>query len=336
MYRENRWFKKGLNFRDQAFPDKQKALEAVKKALNSYIKKKSSKTCRPEVMFSEWKASILDTVKNKLENFGPYDFNCILSKPAVKEEIIRLQEKYVFVPTDKASKNVSLVCKKFYVQLLHDEINSSTYQLATETEEEIILRHADFLKSHGIKIKSENRKLPYLYGTTKMHKDPIKFRFITSGRNSSLQQSIAVGLCLKMCLKVAKNYSKYTNNFHRRNDFYVIDNNSDVLDFMFENNFISGNKSICTFDFSTLFTSIPHNQLKENLTKFVNRIFDIKEKNFVVCNEYLKNAYFSDSNNLNKSYLRFNKDEFLECIYKYIFLLIMRMLNIIIVFIDKL
>jgi hypothetical protein len=308
--------KKGLNYRDQTAPNKQKAQEAVKKALNSYIKKKSSKNCRPEVMFSEWKANILETVENKLENFGPYDFNSILSKPAVKEEIMRLQEKYVFVPTDKASKNVSLICKKLYVQLLHEEINSNTYQLSTETEEEIIQRHADFLKSHGIKIKSENRKLPYLYGTTKMHKDPIKFRFITSGRNSSLQQlSVAVGLCLKASLKVAKNYSNYSNNFHRRNDFYVIDNNSDVLDFMFENNFISGSKSISTFDFSTLFTSIPHYQLKDNLTKFVNRVFDIKDKNFVVCNEYLKNAYFSDCINVNKSYLKFSKDELLECIY---------------------
>ena len=97
-------------------------------------------------MFSEWRACIVETeLENKLENLGLYDFNCILSKSAVKEEIIRLQEKYVFVPTDKANKNVSLICKKFYVQLLHDEINSDTYQLSTETEDEIILRHADFL-----------------------------------------------------------------------------------------------------------------------------------------------------------------------------------------------
>ena len=33
------------------------------------------------------------------------------------------------------------------------------------------------------------------------------------------------------------------------------------------------------------------------------------------CNEYLKNAYFSNCINVNKSYLRFSKDELLECIY---------------------
>ena len=193
------------------------------------------------------------------------------------------------MPTDKADKNVSLVCKKFYVQLLQEEINSNTFLITDEIEEDIILRHEHFLNSHGIKMKPENRKLPFLYGTTKMHKDPTQFRFITSARNTSLQQlSQAVGLCLKGCLKVAKNYSNYSNKFHQRNDFYVIDNNSSVLEFMFENNLISSNKSISTFDFSTLFTKIPHDKLKDNLTKFVDRIFEIKKKQFIVCNASFK------------------------------------------------
>ena len=62
---------------------------------------------------------------------------------------------------------------------------------------------------------------------------------------------------------------------------------------MFENNFMYG-KKISTFDFSILFTSIPHQQLKDNLSKFVNIIFEIKNKQLIVCNEYFKNSYFSD------------------------------------------
>ena len=149
-----------------------------------------------------------------------------------------------------------------------------------------------------------------------LHKRPIKFCFITAGRNSSLKQlSVIVGLCLQRGLKVAKNHSNYVNRFYSRNDFYVIESNKDILDFMFENNFRYGRKSISTFDFSTLFTSIPHHQLKDNLTKFVNRIFEIKDKKYIVCNEYLKNAFFSDSTKLSKSYIKFTKEEFLSCIY---------------------
>ena len=149
----------------------------------------------------------------------------------VKNELKRLQEKYVFVPTDKAKNNVSLVCKKFYDQLLHDEISSDTYQLSTESEADIINRHSDFLKEHGIKLKSENEKLPIIYTVQlklEMHKDAMKFRFITAGSNSSLKQiSVLVGYCLQKCLKVAKNHFDYINRFYPRNDFYVIDSNKD-------------------------------------------------------------------------------------------------------------
>ena len=128
-----------------------------------------------------------------------------------------------------------------------------------------------------------------------MHKNPIKFRFITSGRDSSLKQlSVAIGLCLQ-----------YSNFFHRRNDFYVIDNNQDVLDFMFSSNLEPGRKSVSTFDFSTLYTSIPHDQLKCNLRQFVERIFSIKDKKYMVCNLFNKCAYFSDSDNIPKSYIVF-------------------------------
>jgi len=38
----------------------------------------------------------------------------ILKQTSIIEELDRLQEKYVFVPTDKASNNISVVCKEFY------------------------------------------------------------------------------------------------------------------------------------------------------------------------------------------------------------------------------
>ena len=148
-----------------------------------------------------------------------------------------------------------------------------------------------------------------------MHKTPVKFRFITSGKNRSLTQlSVAVGLCLQRGLRIAKNHSKYSNKFHKRNDFYVIDSSQDVLDFMFQNNLCQGSKSITTFDFSTLYTSIPHVQLKSNLLKFVNRIFSIKDKKYIVCNLYNKCAYFSDSDSISRSYIKFSKSSLIECI----------------------
>ena len=169
------------------------------------------------------------------------------------EELSRLKRKYVFVPTDKADNNVSIICKKFYVQSIKNEVNSQTYNISSESVDSIIDRHEVFLKEHGIKLISENKRLSYLYGISKMYKDPIKFRYITSGAQSSLKQlSVTVGLILQRCLKIAKNHSAYHNRYYPRNDFYVIDSNSDVLQFMFNSNLYSGYKSLTTFNFSTL------------------------------------------------------------------------------------
>ena len=308
--------KKGLNYRDQAPPSKRKAFAAVKDALDNYVKKHSSRNSKPVEMFAEWKHTVLDLVRSKLDQFPAFDYNSVLSKPDVIDYLRQLQCKYVFIPTDKAANNVSIVCKKFYVQLIRDEILSNTYELSSESVDEIISRHEKFLLEHGIKLHPDNKCLPYLYATTKMHKNPVKFRFITSGAQSSLKQlSIAVGLVLQKGLKVAKNNSLYVNNFYPRNDHYVIDSNSDVLDFMFDNNLYSGRKGLTTFDFSTLYTSIPHFQLKDNLSKFVDRIFDIKCKQFVVCNTFLKSAYFTDSVTVNKSCVKFSKQSLLDCIF---------------------
>ena len=80
------------------------------------------------------------------------------------------------------------------------------------------------------------------------------FRFITSGAACSLQQlSKYVGICPQFLLHSAKNRSLYDNKFHSRNDFYVIDNNETVIDFIYANNLRMGSKSINTCDFSTLY-----------------------------------------------------------------------------------
>ena len=64
----------------------------------------------------------------------------------------------------------------------------------------------------------------------------------------------------------------------------------------------------------TLHTSIPHPQLKDNLNNFLNRIFDIKSKCFIVCNLFSKCVYFSDSNSISKSCIKFTLESLLECL----------------------
>ena len=66
--------------------------------------------------------------------------------------------------------------------------------------------------------------------------------------------------------------------------------------------------------YTYLYTSIPHQQLKDNLSKFVERVFTFKDKEYIVPNLYTRKAYFSTSSCKDKK-VCFSKDDILECLF---------------------
>ena len=138
-------------------------------------------------------------VEEKLQKVKGYKCNNILSKRGVKQELSKLKEQFVFVPMDKAAKNVSLVCKKFYLETMTNEIeDSTTFEMVSNNIDEFL---QDLVATYG---KKNTPNLPFLYATTKMHKTPIKFRYITTERDTYFSdQSVAVGKCLNLLMKTA-------------------------------------------------------------------------------------------------------------------------------------
>ena len=148
-----------------------------------------------------------------------------------------------------------------------------------------------------------------------MHKLPIGFRYITAGIDTVLQNlSIDVSKCLKLLLKVA-----YKANDYKINDInkctFIIDNRDKVINSMEMSNSSQNTKHKCisTWDFSTLYTKIPHDQLINNVSSFINDIFKcVKDKNYITCPKGIKGAYFNKSrNNTNRC---FNKEQLVEAV----------------------
>ena len=46
----------------------------------------------------------------------------VLKQQSVIDELNQLQEKYVFVPRDKAANNISVICKQFYIKTMLNEL----------------------------------------------------------------------------------------------------------------------------------------------------------------------------------------------------------------------
>ena len=111
-----------------------------------------------------------------------------------------------------------------------------------------------------------------------MHKNPPKQRFITWGPSTSLEGiSKVIILCLKRLLQYAKSGAKYCHAYKPYNTFFIMDNREEVINFLTTSNFrrnCGGAKSVCAYDFSNLYTSIPHQKLKMNIRKFINEVFD--------------------------------------------------------------
>ena len=102
-------------------------------------------------------------------------------------------------------------------------------------------------------------------------------------------------MCLKRLLKYAKSGAKYSSKYKPYNIYFIVEERQDVVDFLTTSNFhrkFGGAKSIRTYDFSNLYTSIPHDQLKKNIQQFVNEVFDASGKLFI--NVKNDKAYLSD------------------------------------------
>ena len=130
----------------------------------------------------------------------PYDTiptGKVLQNADVKACLSDLHNKYVFVPADKAPNNIIIICKRYYIETLIEELGldnsstttgNSTYTPCQMSSEDIVNTHDTFMKSFGIELSDDDKRLPYLYWTPKLHKSPVKHRFIAGSSKCTTKQ----------------------------------------------------------------------------------------------------------------------------------------------------
>ena len=133
-------------------------------------------------------------------------------------------------------------------------------------------------------IKEKQDRLPTLYWLPKLHKRPYKARFIA---NSSACTTTVLSKLLTTCpTAVRKHYIRYSDTLYERdgiNYFWSIKNSNDD-----RNKFKSKNvqvSKLSTYDFSTLYTTLPHHLIKDKLIDLINRTFIRENTQYLACNE---------------------------------------------------
>ena len=115
-------------------------------------------------------------------------------------------------------------------------------------------------------VKERQDRLPTMYWLPKLHEKPYKARFIA---NSNSCTTTELSKLLTSCLTAVKNYViRYCEKVYERsgkNLFWSIKISGEVLNKLKSRGFRATNLS--TYDFSTLYTTLPHNLIKEKLLK---------------------------------------------------------------------
>ena len=93
-------------------------------------------------------------------------------------------------------------------------------------------------------------------------------------------------------LSIQNHVIKYCTTVYERNGknlFWSIKNSGEILNKLKSRGFLASGLS--TYDFSTLYTTLPHNLIKEKLTELIEQTFNREGSLYLACND--KNAFFT-------------------------------------------
>ena len=266
-------FLKGPQYREPKTIDFDAVMIEIKNGLKVLIDKWRKKYSVSVKHFDSWKNAFLRLVLNRItllkKSMKIKPCSSTFDKKNVKCCLKDLHANYVITPIDKAANNVAFICKRFYVQTLVKELGISssntdqTYEAIKLTEDQIIKKHTkDIKKLFKIDVTETMSVLPEMHWTPKMHKTPSKARFIVAASKCTTKELAKdMTSVLKLFYRQIENYHAVAHKMSHIKHFWIVKNKDPVIDSL--NRLSSKNraKSIATYDFSTLYTKIPHDKL---------------------------------------------------------------------------
>ena len=279
---------KGPKYREPVSYSWHQNFDIIMDACEEYARRWAKKEDVEVDTLSEWIKSIADVLKRRIRRLK-HSVNTrhesIFSDPDVVRELSRLHENFVIVPADKASNNYTFVCKRHYVSILSEELGlnslpgNPTYNLTDLSASEVLDNHKSVLTSFGIETSDDELDLPYIYWIPKMHKTPYKHRFI-AGSSKCSTKPLSI-LLTKLLTHIKQGLQKYCETAYSRsgiNQMWILKNSKELLEHLKSPTF-NHVTSIKSFDFSTLYTTIPHQKLKDRLTSIIRNAFIFKNGN---------------------------------------------------------
>ena len=274
---------KGPNYREPMAINYKQAKSKIITALDSCIESFTEDTKHSKEVFQNWKTAVLDSVDQKINilkhKIKPLNTRPVLKDPEVTQYLEQLHRRFVIVPIDKASNNFAFICKSFYISKLLDEVGlngnpSHTYSKTNEDIEVLIDRNVKLCKKFDLNVDQKLHYLPNMYWIPKLHKNPIGSRFIVaSSKCATKPVTSVISNVFKMIFAHIESFHNKSLFYSNYKKFWVVQNSFPIIEKLDKLNKNGNAKNISTFDFSTLYTTLPHNLLIEVLNNLIGFVF---------------------------------------------------------------
>jgi hypothetical protein len=180
----------------------------------------------------------------------------------------------------------------FYVQTISQELSQTTsYCDYNKQPNEIIADHIAECKKLNVIVNITDKKSPSLYWIPKLHETPYKSRFIANSVSCTTKQ---LSVYLTSALSAIRYHvAKYCNKVYENSNinlFWSIKNSLEVID-KIENKKYKVSQ-VSTYDFSTLYTTLPHALIKSKLVSLIEKTFAREKCSYLALNT--KTAFFTN------------------------------------------
>ena len=266
-------------------------LEQIASSLSFFVSKLSSDHSIPITDFNLWSERILKLCSNKLrslKNSSPPSSSKL--SPSVLNIIKSLQKRFIFHPTDKSSQDFAITCLPFYYRnLIASYTVSSTYQHVPENPHALTSRHFEHLTLLKIKIPTDISKaiwlIPIAVEYLKAHKNPISYRDVAASQTSSLAP-LSKFLTTVFKILAPEVETLWINTLNAAGIIstrsWILQNTDSLRDHIMKlNRFLKANNTraslLSTYDFSTLYTTLPQHDLKIRMRSLLEQLFNAKK-----------------------------------------------------------
>lgn len=283
--------KKGPKFKEPEYIDFDENYKDIIASFKLFINDWSKKENVPVSTLQAWYVELCDLLNAETNNLKTRYSKCIkqrsiFSIPDVKLELEFLKKHFVLCPVDKATKNVAIICKRFYMDCLLNECksNSGILNICKDNVSTINSDILSFMNKHNFISDDREYKegLSHMFSSPKFHKPSLKMRFVVSYFNCSIKPvAHKVTLGLKCIYSEICRYSKMIFKVTGINRNWVILNNEPILETL---NYINENsvaRNVETYDFSTLYTNLSHIDIKLALRFAVSLAFKNSKKKYI-------------------------------------------------------